>query len=88
MQTVLDNLSQWRSAKISAPGVCSCRKQDAIAPIRIHPAAVGDLTLMRQTMELTVDAGLSIIALTAAPGSPSQDAFGRPERDNHPVNVS
>jgi len=43
---------------------------------------------MRQTTELTVDAGLSIIALTAAPGSPSQDAFGRPERDNHPVNVS
>jgi len=42
---------------------------------RFHHPVVGDLTLNFETMELSADAGLTMAAYTAEPGSPSQDAL-------------
>jgi len=42
---------------------------------RFHHQVVGDLTLNFETVELSADAGLTMAAYTAEPGSPSQDAL-------------
>lgn len=38
---------------------------------------VGDLTLSYEALQLTADIGLTLIAYTAEPGSPSADALER-----------
>ena len=42
---------------------------------RYHHPVVGDLTLTYEVLELTADPGLDLLALSAEPGSPSQDAL-------------
>jgi len=42
---------------------------------RLHHAEVGDLELSYEAMELTSDPGLTFLAYTAEPGSPSADAL-------------
>jgi hypothetical protein len=42
---------------------------------RIHHPVVGDLTLTYETMELSVDAGLTVAVYTAEPGSRSDEAL-------------
>jgi hypothetical protein len=42
---------------------------------QIHHPVVGDLDLTFETMDLTSQPGLQLLAFTAAPGSPSQDAL-------------
>jgi transcriptional regulator with XRE-family HTH domain len=42
---------------------------------RLHHPVVGDLTLTFETMQLTADAGLTIAAYTAEPGSKSEQAL-------------
>jgi MmyB-like transcription regulator ligand binding domain len=41
----------------------------------IHHPVVGDLDLSYEAMDLTSDRGLLLLAYTAAPGSPSDDAL-------------
>ena len=42
---------------------------------RFHHPVVGDLTLTYEMLELTADPGLQILALSAEPGTTSQDAL-------------
>jgi transcriptional regulator with XRE-family HTH domain len=42
---------------------------------RFHHPVVGDLTLTYEMLELTADPGLQLLALSAEPGTPSQDAL-------------
>jgi hypothetical protein len=44
-------------------------------PKRLHHPVVGDLSLTFEMLELTADPGLSILAYSAEPGSPSHDAL-------------
>ncbi len=42
---------------------------------QIHHPIVGDLTLTYETMQLTADAGLTLAAYTAEPGSKSEEGL-------------
>ena len=42
---------------------------------RFHHPVVGDLTLTYEMLELSADPGLQLLALSAEPGTPSQDAL-------------
>jgi hypothetical protein len=42
----------------------------------VSPHVVGDLSLLYEALELVADPGLTIVAYTAQPGSPSQEGSG------------
>ena len=42
---------------------------------QVHHAIVGDLSMTFEAMELTADPGLTLLAYSAEPGSPTQDAL-------------